>query len=109
MKARKLSFLEKMELKAMMPEIPKTKSKYFKIIRKTEYDLMKKALSREEKYLQQILDQFNEIKEKDEKIKSLEQKRRKLASKIGGLTKALNKERNEFQKKHTSRNKKSKI
>lgn len=90
MKARKLTFMEKLELKSMMPEIPTEKKRFFKIVRRSEYEAMKKAIARQEGYLTQILEQFNLLKEKDEKIKDLEKKRRKNASKIGGLKKALN-------------------
>lgn len=96
MEAKKLSFIEKLELKAMLPEIPKTKRKHFKIIRRSEYDLMKKTIARQESYLQQLREQFNIIEEKDAKINDLEKRRRKNASKIGGLKKALNKIKNDI-------------
>lgn len=99
---KKLSFFEKMKLQRQMPKLPKQKEykSLFKIVKTTEYELMKKSIERQTSYLTQIMEQFTEIKKMKEELEKINQalkikeiKRRKSASKIGGLQASLNSQR----------------
>lgn len=83
-----------------MPKIPQERKSLFKIVKTSEYELMKKSMERQTSYLTQIMDQFAEIKNMKEELQKInamlkikETKRRKSASKIGGLQASLNSQR----------------
>lgn len=85
----KISFIEKIFLRLQFPKIPKEKFVKIKI---SEYELMKKMSSKIKNYITQIQEQNKEINDLKEKIKDVESKRKKNASKIGGLQTKLNNE-----------------
>lgn len=74
--------------KDKFPEIPD--SEYIKI-RKTDYELMKKMVDRQDNFTIQIMQQTKEIKELRKIIEEKEKARRKVSGKVGGLKKELNK------------------
>lgn len=74
------------------PKIPS--SEYIKI-RKTDYELMKKMVERQDNYVKQIMDLTKELNEIKEEITQKEEQRRKLAGKIGGMKKYINRLKNE--------------
>lgn len=74
------------------PKIPLRE--YIKI-RKTDYELMKKMVERQDNYVKQIMDLTKELNEVKEKLLHTEEQRRKLAGKIGGLQKFINRLENE--------------
>lgn len=99
---KKLKPFERKKLQAKMPKIPQPKERksLFKIVKTSEYELMKKSMERQTSYLTQIMDQFAEIKNMKEELQKInamlkikETKRRKSASKIGGLQASLNSQR----------------
>ena len=72
----------------------------FKIVNKARYELLEKMVERQDNYIENIKlnnKKIDELKEKTNKIledlKIKEDKRRKNASKIGGLKTSLNKEK----------------
>lgn len=97
---KKLKPFERKKLQAKMPKIPQERKSLFKIVKTSEYELMKKSMERQTSYLTQIMDQFAEIKNMKEELQKInamlkikETKRRKSASKIGGLQASLNSQR----------------
>lgn len=74
------------------PKIPS--SEYIKI-RKTDYELMKKMVERQDNYARQIMDLTKELNELKELLFLKEEQRRKLAGKIGGMKKHINRLKNE--------------
>lgn len=74
------------------PKIPS--SEYIKI-RKTDYELMKKMVERQDNYARQIMDLTKELNELKELLFLKEEQRRKLAGKIGGMKKHINRLSNE--------------
>lgn len=74
------------------PKIPS--SEYIKI-RKNDYELMKKMVERQDNYVKQIMDLSKELNEVKEELMQKEEQRRKLAGKIGGLKKHINRLQNE--------------
>lgn len=97
---KKLKPFERKKLQRQLPKIPQERKSLFKIIKTTEYELMKKSMERQTSYLTQIMDQFAEIKNMKEELQKInamlkikETKRRKSASKIGGLQASLNSQR----------------
>lgn len=115
--AKKLNWFDKLRLKAMMPNLKKYKRKYsdglkpednYVLIKRTDYELMQKMVDRQDNYLAQIKmnneeigklrdtneDMVGVVKDTLSQLKQTEQARRKNASKIGGLTTSLNKEKN---------------
>lgn len=123
---KKLNIIDKIKLYLEFPKIPKEydyETINYKIIRKSDYDLMKKIIDRVDNYIEQIKlcnkkienqqDKYNLLKEEiakiNNKIEEKEQKRRKSASKIGGLQTSLNnqKEKNkiliDLNKKNTKK------
>lgn len=112
--AKKLSWFDRLRLKAMMPNLKKYKRKYsdglkpednYVLIKRTDYELMQKMIDRQDNYLAQIKMNNEEIgKLKDvnkdmvdsvnstlEKLHLVEVARRKNAGKVGGLTTELKK------------------
>lgn len=87
--ARKLNIIEKFWLRLHFPKIPKESDTYISI-RKTDYQLMKNIIERQEKYITQIRKQNKEIEELKYTIKEKEFIRKKLAGKIGGMQKYIN-------------------
>ena len=74
------------------PRIPS--SEYVKI-RKTDYELMKKMVERQDNYVNQIMDLSKELNKVKDELMKKEEQRRKLAGKIGGMKKYINKLANE--------------
>ena len=74
------------------PKIPS--SEYIKI-RKNDCELMKKMVERQDNYVKQIMDLSKELNEVKEELMQKEEQRRKLAGKIGGLKKHINRLQNE--------------
>ena len=74
------------------PKIPS--SEYIKI-RKNDYELMKKMVERQDNYVKQIMDLSKELNEVKEELIQKEEQRRKLAGKIGGMKKYINRLKNE--------------
>lgn len=74
------------------PKIPS--SEYIKI-RKNDYELMKKMVERQDNYVKQIMDLSKELNKIKEELMQKEEQRRKLAGKIGGLKKHINRLQNE--------------
>lgn len=74
------------------PKIPS--SEYIKI-RKNDYELMKKMVERQDNYVKQIMDLSKELNEVKEELMQKEEQRRKLAGKIGGMKKHINRLQNE--------------
>ena len=116
MKPKRLSFFDRVRLKMMMPNLKKYKVKYsdknkpdeeFILVKKAEYELMKKVTERQDNYIEQIKINNKEIQNQQDEISNLsssieevleqlkikESERRKAAGKAGGLTASLNKER----------------
>ena len=87
--ARKLGCLEKFWLRLKFPKIPSKDGKSI-TISKGEYELLKNMVEKEKCFLTQIHNQNKEIKELKELVKEKEQARRKLAGKVGGMTKYVN-------------------
>lgn len=92
--ARKLGWVEKIWLRLKFPKIL-SKDGSMITITKDEYNLMKNMLEKEECFLTQIHNQNKRIKDLEEKIKEKEKARRKLAGKIGGMKKYINRLKNE--------------
>lgn len=97
---KKLKPFERKKLQKQLPKIPQERKSLFKIVKTSEYELMKKSMERQTSYLTQIMDQFAEIKNMKEELQKInamlkikETKRRKSASKIGGLQASLNSQR----------------
>ena len=97
---KKLKPFERKKLQKQLPKIPQERKSLFKIVKTSEYDFMKKSMERQASYLTQIMDQFAEIKNMKEELQKInamlkikEDKRRKSASKIGGLQASLNSQR----------------
>lgn len=97
---KKLNPFERKKLQRQLPKIPQERKSLFKIVKTSEYELMKKSMERQTSYLTQIMDQFAEIKNMKEELQKInamlkikETKRRKSASKIGGLQASLNSQR----------------
>lgn len=88
--AKKLGWFEKFWLRLKLPKIP-SKDGSMITITKGEYNLMKNMLDKEECFLTQIHCQNKKIKDLEEKIKEKEKARRKVAGKVGGMQKELNK------------------
>ena len=88
--ARKLGWFEKFWLRLKFPKIP-SKDGSMITITKGEYDLMKNMLDKEECFLTQIHNQNKRIRDLEEKVKEKEKARRKVAGKVGGMQKELNK------------------
>ena len=86
---RELGRLEKFWLKLKFPKIP-SKDGSMITISKGEYDLMKNMLDKEECFLKQIHEQNKRIRELNELVEKKEKARRKLAGKVGGMTKHIN-------------------
>lgn len=74
------------------PKIPS--SEYIKV-RKTDYELMKKMVERQDNYVKQIMELSKELNEAKEELMQKEEQRRKLAGKIGGMKKYINRLQNE--------------
>ena len=74
------------------PKIPS--SEYVKI-RKNDYELMKKMVERQDNYVKQIMDLSKELNKVKEELMQKEEQRRKLAGKIGGMKKYINRLENE--------------
>lgn len=74
------------------PKIPS--SEYIKI-RKNDYELMKKMVERQDNYVKQIMDLSKELNEVKKELEYKEEQRRKLAGKIGGMKKYINRLKNE--------------
>lgn len=100
--ANKLSWLDKLKLRKMMPKMKKSKlsAMNFMLIKKTDYELMNKKIDLQYNYISQIKLNNAEISRLKDRIKSIseqlettENARRKNACKIGGLTTKLNKEK----------------
>lgn len=89
----KLGAFQKFWLRLKFPKIP-SKDGTMISIKKDEYNLMKNILNREECYINQIRQQNIKIKKLEEMLKQKEKQRRKLASKIGGMQKEMNKLKN---------------
>lgn len=87
--AKELGRFEKFWLRLKFPKIP-SKDGNLITISKEEYSLMKSILEREKCFLTQIHNQNKQIKELKELVKEKEQARRKLAGKVGGMTKYIN-------------------
>lgn len=97
---KKLKPFERKKLQRQLPKIPQERKSLFKIVKTSEYEFMKKSMERQASYLTQIMDQFAEIKNMKEELQKInamlkikETKRRKSASKIGGLQASLNSQR----------------
>ena len=86
----KLGAFEKFWLRLKFPKIPSKDGSMIEIT-KSEYNLMKNIMDRDYKYLTQIIEQSKEIKKLNKAIKEKEKSRRKLAGKIGGMQKEMNK------------------
>ncbi len=86
---RKLGWFEKFWLRLKFPKIPSKDGNMITISR-SEYELMKKIIEKEECFITQIHNQNKRIKDLEEKIKEKEKARRKLAGKIGGMKKYIN-------------------
>lgn len=74
------------------PKIPS--SEYVKI-RKNDYELMKKMVERQDNYVKQIMELSKELNKVKEELMQKEEQRRKLAGKIGGMKKYINRLENE--------------
>lgn len=113
---KKLSWLDKLRLKAMMPNLKKYKRKYsdglkpednYVLVKRTDYELMQKMVDRQDNYLAQIKmnneeigklrdvnkDMVESVKETLEKLHLVEVARRKHAGRIGGLVTNYNREK----------------
>ena len=116
--ARKLTFFERVWLRALMPNLKKYKRQYSKglkeednyvILNRNEFELMKKMVDRQDNYINQIkmnIEELNKLKESNNEMNELiietlnnlnskERARRKIAGKVGGLTAKLNNEKKE--------------
>lgn len=119
--AKKISLLDRVRLKAMLPKLDKHKRKYsdekspdeeYVLVKQSEYELMKKVVERQDNYIEQIKINNKEIQKQQDKINDLslsientleklnlaESARRKSAGKAGGLTAKLNSEKKENEK-----------
>ena len=74
---------------------PKIPSREYIKIRKNDYELMKKMVERQDNYVKQIMDLSKELNEVKEELMQKEEQRRKLAGKIGGMKKHINRLQNE--------------
>lgn len=92
--ARKLGVIEKFWLRIQFPRIPKDTDIYTNV-RKTDLKLMKTLISREESFITQIHRQNKEIEDLKYQLKEKEQKRRKIAGKVGGMQKYINRLRDD--------------
>lgn len=97
---KKLKPFERKKLQKQLPKIPQERKSLFKIVKTSEYELMKKSIERQPSYLTQIMEQFNKLEKMEEQLAKInealkikETKRRKTASKIGGLQTSLNTQR----------------
>lgn len=95
---KELGVFQKFWLRLKFPKIPSEDDKFI-TISKDEYNLMKKIIDRDGKYLTQITNQTKEIRELKEKIDEKERQRRKTAGKVGGMQKELNKWKQEKEEK----------
>lgn len=89
-KPRKLGFFEKYWLRLKFPALPDEDRKYI-TIKMGEYTYMKQVIERIEKFLTQIDQSNKRIKNLEEQLKIKEHQRRKIAGKVGGMQKELNK------------------
>jgi len=87
---KKLGAFQKFWLRLKFPKIP-SKDGSMITITKGEYNLMKNILDKEECFLTQIHNQNKKIKDLEEKLIKKETARRKVAGKVGGMQKELNK------------------
>lgn len=113
---KKLSWFDKLRLKAMMPNLKKYRRKYsdglkpednYVLVKRTDYELMQKMVDRQDNYLAQIKmnneeigklrdvnkDMVESVKETLEKLHLVEVARRKHAGRIGGLVTNYNREK----------------
>lgn len=91
--SRKLGFFERFWLRLKFPKIPSNDGSMI-TISKGEYNLMKNMMDKEESFLTQIKMQNKEIEKLKQLVKEKENARRKLASKIGGMTTYINRLKN---------------
>lgn len=87
---KELGAFQKFWLRLKFPKIPSKDDKFI-TISMGEYNLMRKIIDRDGKYLTQITNQIKEIRELKEMITEKEKARRKVAGKVGGMQKELNK------------------
>lgn len=118
---KKLSWFDKLRLKAMMPNLKKYRRKYsdglkpednYVLVKRTDYELMQKMVDRQDNYLAQIKmnneeigklrdvnkDMVESVKETLEKLHLVEVARRKHAGRIGGLVTNYNREKKKTEK-----------
>lgn len=91
---KKMGFFEKHWLSFKFPALPEENRKYI-TIKMGEYNYMKQVIERIEKFLTQIDQSNKRIKNLEEQLKIKEQQRRKIAGKVGGMQKEMNKLKND--------------
>lgn len=89
MESRKIGIFEKVKLRLQFPKIPSKNGETITIKMK-EYELMKKMIEKEECYIIQIHEQNKIIKDLKERLTEKESSRRKLAGRIGAMTRIIN-------------------
>lgn len=87
--ARKLGVIEKFWLRIQFPRTPK-ESDLYTDIKKTDLKLMKSIINREKRFIIQIHNQNKEIEDLKCQLKEKEEKRRKIAGKVGGMQRYIN-------------------
>lgn len=92
--ARKLGVIEKFWLRIQFPRIPKENDIFVKIP-KANLKLMKALISREKSFITQIHEQNKEIEDLKYQLKEKEQKRRKIAGKVGSMQRYINRLRDD--------------
>ena len=87
---KELGVFQKFWLRLKFPALPDEDRKYI-TIKMGEYNYMKQVIERIDKFLTQINQSNKRIKDLEEQLNKKEQQRRKIAGKVGGLQKELNK------------------
>jgi len=95
---KKMGVFQKFWLRLKFPKLPDDEGKYI-TIKTGEYNYMKQVIERIEKFLTQINQSNKRIKDLEEQLKLKEHQRRKIAGKVGGMQKELNKWKPEEEKK----------
>ena len=88
METKMFGIFERVKLRLQFPKIPSKNGETITIKMK-EYELMKKMIEKEECYIIQIHEQNKIIKDLKERLTQKESSRRKLAGRIGAMTKKI--------------------
>lgn len=91
---KELGGFQKFWLRLKFPKLPSKDGKYI-TIKTGEYNYMKEVINRIDKFLTQITQSNKRIKDLEEQLINKEKQRRKLAGKVGGMQKEMNKLKND--------------